>query len=654
MKSMSMSVLGKAIFAWIAALGAFGVWPAAAGGPDQSSPGREPPTTVARPLTAEDAEAWLDGLVPTALDTAKVPGAVVVIVQDGHVLMEKGYGFSDFEKRIPVDPRATLFRPGSTSKLFTWTAVMQLVEQGKLDLDADVNGYLDFKIPTHHGRPVTLREIMTHRAGFEETAKDLIDFGETPPVLGDVLKRYVPPRILAPSEGPGYSNYAAGVAGYIVQRVSGETYEEYIERHIFVPLEMKNSTFRQPLPRGMRANMSKGYETWDKVGGGYEIIFIPPAGALAASGDDMSHFMIAQLQLGRYGESQILKPDTAQLMQTTIVKALPDLNGNALGFYEQNINGHRVIAHGGDTNYFHSDLALFPDDQVGLFTSVNARGKDGSGEFLRQSIFEEFADRYFPGPPAMARVDAATAKKHAAMMAGSYINTRRADSTFVSLIQLIGTSAVTANTDGSIAAAPAGQEQTFLEVKPFLWQQLGGHDRIQAVVEDGKVVRWSSDSAAPIEVFLRPGGFAGTGLELPLAAAAMVLLLLTAIMWPVTALVRRHYKQRSAYTGRRASIFRLARVCAVLAVIAIGLWLLVVTEVSATNGVSVEAILHTAQWVSLLAFAGGTGLALWNLMLVLKAPGWVAKLYAIALTAAFAVMLWIALNYHLIGITGQY
>jgi CubicO group peptidase (beta-lactamase class C family) len=647
-------VLKPAISALITA-GYLAGWPAAAAAsPDQQSAVQAASVAAGHPLVAEDAQAWLDGLVPTALNTGHVPGAVVVIVKDGRVLIEKGYGFSDYEKRIPVDPRTTLFRPGSTSKLFTWTAVMQLVEQGKLDLDADVNRYLDFKIPERHGWAVTLREIMTHRAGFEETIRDLLSFGDTSPVLGDVVKRYVPSRIWDPSEGPGYSNYATAVAGYIVQRVSGQAYEEYIREHVLAPLDMGNSTFRQPLPSDSSRHMSKGYETWDEPGAGYEIVSMAPAGALASSGEDMAHFMIAHLQLGRYGDVEILKPETAQLMQTTIVKALPDLNGNALGFYEQNINGHRVIAHGGDTDYFHSDLLLFPDDHVGLFISVNAKGKEGLGEFLRQSLFEEFADRYFPGVPTSARVDAATAKRHAAMIEGAYISTRRADSTFLSLTQLINTTDVKANADGTITAAPVGQMETFFEVRPFLWQQWGGHDRIQAIVKNGKIARWSSDLAAPILIYERPGGFAGSGLEAPLAGASLVFLALTAIMWPVAALVRRHYQRTFPDAGRRALAYRLTRVGAVLALIAIGLWLVVVTQVTATNGVGIETLLHAAQCASMVAFIGGLGVAFWNQILTLKEGGWAAKLFATVLTAAFAVLLWISLSYHLIGITGEY
>jgi CubicO group peptidase (beta-lactamase class C family) len=621
-----------------------------------------PPASAALPtsahaLTAQDLEPWLDGLMPTALRTAQTPGAVVVVVKDGQVLLEKGYGFADWKKRTPVDPKTTLFRPGSTSKLFTWTAVMQLVEQGKLNLDTDVNTYLDFKIPPYQGKPVTLRLLMTHRAGFEETARDLLTYGKAPPPLGEVMKRYVPPRFLTPDQGPAYSNYGASLAGYIVERVSGEPFNSYIQRHIFAPLGMTSSTFDQPLPAAMAPNMATGYSTWDKPGPGFEVVDMPPAGALSSTGDDMSRFMIAQLQLGRYGGAQILQPQTAQEMHTTIWRAFPDLNGNALGFYQQNINGHRVVAHGGDTNFFHTDLSLFIDDNVGLFISVNARGKDAMGEFLRDRLFTAFADRYFPAaaPPPASTVDEATAKAHAAMIAGPYITTRRADSTFLALISLIGPNVVTANPDGTITAAPLGTPETFVEVSPFLWQEFNGHDRIQATVSGGKVARWSSDSAAPIFVYVRPGGLAGAGLELPLALASLGFLVLTAVAWPGAALARLRYGGVFPHSGARALLYRLTRVCAVLAPVAIILWAVVVQLVSETTGAAVGFMLHLAQLVSFLAFAGGALAALVNLVLVFRQKASVsARLFAVVVLAAFAFMLWIALNYHLIGISGQY
>jgi CubicO group peptidase (beta-lactamase class C family) len=206
-----------------------------------------PVTASAAPMTTADVDAWLDGYMPAAIAKADIAGAVVVVVKDGQILAKRGYGWADVAKKIPVDPDKTLFRPGSISKLFVWTAVLQQVELGKLDLDADVNTYLDFKIPPYRGKPITLRNIMTHAPGFEEKLRWLI--GDSPaPALGAYLKDGIPDRIYAPGKIPAYSNYASGLAAYAVERVSGEPFETYVERHILGPLGMTQSTFRQPTP----------------------------------------------------------------------------------------------------------------------------------------------------------------------------------------------------------------------------------------------------------------------------------------------------------------------------------------------------------------------------------------------------------------------
>src|SRR5215472_7255034 len=179
--------------------------------------------TVAAPLvkhalTREDLEAYFDGFFPDTLARADIAGAVVVVVKDGKVLLEKGYGFSDIKTRAPVDPSRTLFRPGSISKLFTWTAVMQLVEQGKIDLDRDVNDYLDFQIPASFPKPITMRNLMTHTAGFEEHYKGVgIDDPARLLPLRTALIVSLPSRIYPPGEVSAYSNYGAALAGYIVQ-----------------------------------------------------------------------------------------------------------------------------------------------------------------------------------------------------------------------------------------------------------------------------------------------------------------------------------------------------------------------------------------------------------------------------------------------------
>lgn len=227
-------------------------------------------------LNANDLEAWLDGYLPYALERARIPGAVVVVVRGDRVLLEKGYGFSDVAKRKPVLPDATIFRPGSVSKLFTWTAVMQQVEAGRIDLDKDVNAYLDFTIPPFDGKPVTMRHIMTHTAGFEESVRHLI--ASDPKALlplGTYVKNFTPERVYAPGTTPAYSNYATALAGYIVQRVSGEGFYDYIDNHIFKPLSMNHSTFRQPLPAKFVPMMSKGYSDITQQPGAFEYTLAP-------------------------------------------------------------------------------------------------------------------------------------------------------------------------------------------------------------------------------------------------------------------------------------------------------------------------------------------------------------------------------------------
>ena len=222
--------------------------------------------------------------MPYAIGRGGIPGAVVVVVKDGQILAQKGYGYADVDKRTPVDPATTLFRPGSVSKLVTWTAVMQLVEQGKLDLDADINKYLDFKVPGRDGKAITMRHIMTHTTGMEEIVRGLITSDTKDALALDAyLKRWVPTRIFAPGETPAYSNYATTLAGYIVQRVSGQPFDDYVDQHIFAPLDMKHSSFRQPLPASLQPLVSKGYKSGTDKPQGYEIVNPSPAGNLAAS-----------------------------------------------------------------------------------------------------------------------------------------------------------------------------------------------------------------------------------------------------------------------------------------------------------------------------------------------------------------------------------
>jgi CubicO group peptidase (beta-lactamase class C family) len=611
--------------------------------------------TTAHPLTSDDLEAWLDGLVPSALVTARTPGAVVAVVKDGQVLVEKGYGWADAEKHVPVDPKATLFRPGSTSKLFTWTAVMQQVELGKLDLDTDVNQYLDFKVPVRNGHPLTLRHIMTQTSGFEEVIKDLVSFGTASPSLRDVLVANMPPLRADPGTTAGYSNYATALAGYIVQRVSGEQYEDYIEHHIFQPLGMAHSTFRQPLPAALAPLMAQGYMETGQPGHGFEVVNLPPAGSLSSTADDMSRFMIAHLQDGSLGDARILQAATAQKMHTTPTRLFPDLNGIALGFYQQDINGHRVIAHGGDLNYFHSDLALFIDDHVGLFISVNAPGKEGMGEMLRVRLFNSFADRYFPHPQTLTPIDKATAQAHAALIAGHWVNTRRADSTFLSLVDLLSPTTVTANADGSITTKVLIDPQTFVETAPFLWSEVDGHDKLQARVQDGKVVGWTTDMLAFAWSYQSPGGLAAAGLQQAACGLALAIVALAAAMWPIAAVVRRRLKASRVESPSLRLARRLADAGAVALLAAVATWVGFFAAVISTTFTGLDPLLHLAQVIAIVGFAGGTLANAWLLVVQQREkvrPS--ARVWTLVRLVAFAYLLAVAFGYNLLSLSSHY
>ena len=649
----TLAALATAIALAVASARPFAA-PAETAAPAASAPAPAVAASAVHELTAQDAQAWLDGLMPTALRTARTPGAVVVIVKDGQVLMEKGYGLADEKRHIPVDPQRTLFRPGSTSKLFTWTAVMQLVEQGKLDLDVDVNKYLDFQVPPLDGQPITLRQIMTHRTGFEERIKDLVafDIPETP--LTEVLSGNMPARIYPAGTTSAYSNYATGLAGHMVERVSGLSFNDYIERNVFAPLDMKHSTFRQPLPDALKADMSVGYEESDKPGKGFEVVNIPPAGSLSATGDDMAHFMIAHLADGRYGSAQILKPETARMMHTTVTRPFPDLNGIALGFYQDDINGHRVIAHGGDLNYFHSDLFLFLDDHVGMFISVNALGKEGLGEGIRDDVFHEFADRYFPKADPVVPLDEATAKAHAQVIAGRYQTTRRGETTFLSLINMIQPTTIAANPDGTITTKLLLQPQTFVETRPWLWHQVGGHDQLEAKVVDGKVVTWSTDYLAFAFAYEPLHGLAGAGLEVPLLVVSLLLLLTSVLAWPIGAAARKWYGAAPLSPAVRAGT-RWTAIAAIAVLVAAVAWTVLFAVVAAITTPHLDTWVHVVQLLSFIGFVGGWLVGAWNLVQRVRTPGRRGStIWAVLQFAAFTMTLWIAFSYHLLNFASGY
>jgi CubicO group peptidase (beta-lactamase class C family) len=526
---------------------AFGLVPSALSAPTDIA--NESLTTIreaahVHKLTAVDVETFLDGIVPLQLDREDIAGATIAIVKDGKRLFAKGYGYADIKHKQPVTAE-TLFRIGSVSKLFTWTAVMQLVEQGKIDLSKDVNEYLDFKIPKAFGQPISLKNILTHTAGFEEQLKDLFIADKRTPNLVNYLKTHIPKRIFAPGTTPAYSNYGAALAGYIVERVSRQPFNDYIQQNIFKPLGMTHSTFAQPLPPELAPLMSNGYALASDEPKEFETVGAFPAGSLTSSAADMSKFMLAHLQEGRLGAAQILKPETTRLMHSRAFELDPTANAMAYGFYEESRNGQRIIGHGGDTTYFHSGLELLTDADVGFFVSYNSVGR---GQIYPQMVlWDAFLNRYFPAPPFNSpTLD--SAKTDANAVSGNYMISRRSESLLKSLA-LLGEATVSANEDDTISVGEMsglmndtnGKPKRWREAAPMTFRDINGQDSL--IFKPDHNGRMQLVLPYPIMVFQRVGLWENSQILLPVAGLSYFIMLLTLLLGFVARLVRRHYKQ---------------------------------------------------------------------------------------------------------------
>ena len=621
------------------------------------------PSTAAHTLDRADLSAWLDGFIPYAITAGDIAGGVVTVVKDGEVIFAQGYGYSDIGAHTPVDPERTLFRPGSVSKLFTWTAVMQLVEQGKLDLDRNVNDYLDFHIPDRPDGPITLRNIMTHTAGFEEKIKQLIVADPkllTP--LSDYVRDGIPKRIFKAGSTPAYSNYATALAGYIVQKVSGRSFDDYIDNAIFKPLGMTHASFRQPLPAAIAADVSKGYKVASEPAKQYEIVVAAPAGSLAASGVDMANFMIAHLQDGEFHGARILQAVTAQQMHTSATTMIAPLNRMMLGFYEQNYNGHRVISHGGDTEWMHSYLHLFLDDHVGLFMAFNSQGREGAVGKVRQAVFDEFANRYFPGPWPSGSLPKDVMAQHAGMLAGSYDDSRRADTSFMSLLGLAAPVKISVAADGSIVCSMmkgrSGAPRHYREVAPFVWRDVASGWRLAAKVVDGRVVRFSMDELSPFMVFEPSPGWRSSAWVLPGMAVALAACLLTSVCWPIAALSRRRHGFLLPITGVALRGHEVSRWVAVaMSVVTLSWFGILLKGLMDLDFLSpsLDPVLLLMYTISVIVYFGGSAAMLWSAWIAWSSPRPIAaRIWTTVLALSALMLLYLAWLYHLMSFVTRY
>ncbi len=488
----------------------------------------DPPRRPAQDGPTDKAElaAFFDENMARLMEANHIPGAVVSVVKDGEVFFSKGYGYANLEKQTAFNPDTSLVRVGSVSKLFTWTAVMQLAEQGKLDLNTDINKYLTtFQVPATYPQPITLANLMDHTAGFEERSIGIA--GRTKqdvPPLGDYLAQHLPARVRPPGVLSSYSNHGAALAGYIVSQVSGVPYEQYIQDHILTPLAMQHTTAWEPVLDALRADLAVSYHNEE---GPYQAVpfiydVLVPDGSITASATDMAHFMLAHLQNGRYNQAQLLQPATVQLMHSRSFSHNPQMDGWAHGFMELTINGQHAILHDGGWEEFESAMILLPEHNLGVFLSFNSPG----GTQILPAFFNHYYPTVAPTPapaPADPRVQP---------LAGFYKPARSTMSTVEKVTTLVDSARLAVLDDGSLQFA--GKKWT--SIGPLLYGSVEGTDRLAFLPNAQGSLTYAAISRRGYEKLPL---YETIQFNLGVLGAIMVLILTALLGWPIAWLIRR-------------------------------------------------------------------------------------------------------------------
>lgn len=387
------------------------------------------------PASAPNAgmEAFVDGMATAFVRDKHLPGLTVGIVLNDRPALIKGYGLADVEDGRPVDGHDTLFRIGSISKTFIWTAAMMLVERGRLDLDADLNDYLmSVEIQAAFDAPVTMNHLMAHRAGFEDTLALFTVADEDPRSLSELLAAHQPRRVYPPGARTSYSNWGAALAAQVVEDVAGVAYQNFLEEEILRPLGMDSTTVGPPsrMPEALRARLATGYEFHDgaqATGAPMQIGAYWPAGGMASTAADMARWMRFHLRGGELDGVRLLRPETHARMWTRAFDDRPEAADLAHGFQSRPHRGVPTYGHDGATALFRSQMVLAPELGLGVFVAHNTREGGYSALSAMAGLLVERLSGDAAGAPATA---SATEEIPVAEYVGRYSNNRRSFTTF--------------------------------------------------------------------------------------------------------------------------------------------------------------------------------------------------------------------------------
>jgi len=462
--------------------------------------------------------AWLDAVIQGQLTDRGIPGAAAALVQDGEVRLARGYGLASIDEGRNVTEH-TLFRIGSITKLFVWTSLFRLAEQGKLGLDDDVSKHLcGHTIASGYPEPIRVRHLMDHTAGFDARRRGT--YARVPAglvALETLVEKETPPIVRPPGTVEAYSNIGTCVGARVVECVSDKNFETFVQEQTFDPLGMRDSTLAQPLPPAKHGAMARGYvfQANQLEERPFEFIRMAPAGSMSASARDMAEFMRALLG----ANPAWMTEEALERMWTGSHVPNPHLGGMAHGFFVNQHHGLRVFWHGGDTSLFHSLLLLVPEMKLGLFVTYN--GPEGADAY--REVMQAVLERIKPSPQTrrlewILPTDAE----------GSYRSSRVAKTTHEKLEARSGDWKVHRDGDGIRAGG-----RRWFPVAPWVFHERNGSDRLVFDVNERGEVERLRVASRPMQVFERV-----RGVEAAIAPWMVEIVLAAGAVGPLVSMVR--------------------------------------------------------------------------------------------------------------------